>query len=57
MDEPCGRRALTRLIMRRANFNARLLPQQRRQLHYVPHDPLRLVFGEQLGSLLIYLKK
>jgi len=43
--------------MRRANFNARLLPQQRRQLHYVRHDPLRLVFGEQLGSLLIYLKK
>jgi len=43
--------------MHRANFNARLLPQQRRQLHYVRRDPSRLVFGEQLGSLLIYLKK
>jgi len=43
--------------MRRANFNARLLPQQRRQFHYVRRHAPRLVFGEQLGSLLIYLKK
>ena len=57
MDEPCGRRVFTRLIMRRANFNARLLPQQRRQLHYVRRDPPRLIFGQQLASLLIYLPK
>ena len=57
MDEPCGRRVFTRLIMRRANFNARLLPQQRRQFHYVRRDPPRLIFGQQLASLLIYLPK
>jgi hypothetical protein len=32
-------------------------PEKLRQLYDIRRDPPRLVFGEQIGSLLIYLKK